>query len=525
MRRLAAITPLGLLAAAAWAGPFTASPPLQISGPSPLAGCTADDVPGQPGTNYPGSEVEPTVDVNPANSAHLVAGYQQDRWSNGGARGLVASVSFNSGVTWTQVLIPGITLCSGGTAANGGDFHRATDPWISFSPNGVVYFFSLSLDVVPPAGSPGGGGKNAMFVSRSSDGGLTWGAPVKLAEDLNPRFLNDKNTITADPADWHFVYAVWDRLQARVGAVIRPENVFGLGFKGPTIFSRTTDSGASWEPARVIYEPGANSQTIGNQIVVLPDGTLVNAFDEILGFRNSDGGAQFDLNFSLIRSTDKGATWTRGPAIRAAKMEPMAVLRPSSVVDPDSGAAVRTSDIIPEIAVDRSLSSPMHGNLYAVWQDARFSGFTYDDIAFVRSTDGGLTWSAPIKVNQTPSAVPPGNRQAFTPMVKVLPDGTIGVTYYDFRNNTSDPSTLWTDYFIVHCHPSSTVTCTRPADWTSETRLTTLSFDMRRAPTARGYFLGDYMGLAVQGSRFVPVFIQAGPAPGTSDAYATQVGP
>ncbi|HEV8315097.1 MAG TPA: hypothetical protein VGQ23_18690, partial [Burkholderiaceae bacterium] len=163
MQRYAAVAPLTLLAATAWAGPFTADPLVLISGPSPLAACTADNVAGQPGTNFLGSEVEPSVDINPTNPAHLVAGYQQDRWSNGGSRSLVASVSFNAGVNWSQVVIPGITLCAGGTAANGGDFHRATDPWVSFAPNGDVYFFSLSLDIEPPAGSPGGNGKNAMF--------------------------------------------------------------------------------------------------------------------------------------------------------------------------------------------------------------------------------------------------------------------------------------------------------------------------------------------------------------------------
>jgi hypothetical protein len=161
----------------------------------------------------PDSEVEPIVAVNPLNSLNIVGGWQQDRWSNGGSRGLVAGVSVNGGTSWTQVVIPKITLCSGGTAANDGDFKRATDPWVTFSPNGHVYFFSLSLDIEAPPGFPGGFGKNALFVSKSTNGGMTWGDPIKIAEDTNPRFLNDKNTITADPANSNFVYAVWDRLK------------------------------------------------------------------------------------------------------------------------------------------------------------------------------------------------------------------------------------------------------------------------------------------------------------------------
>jgi len=491
------------------AGSFNAGPLVQVTGASPFAGCTADDVAGQPGTNFLNSEVEPWVDVNPTNPKNIAGSVQQDRWSNGGARGLVAGVSFNGGLTWQTVVIPNITLCSGGSAANGGDFQRATDPWLSFSPNGHLYQFSLALDIEPPPGRVGGFGKNAMLVSKSTDGGLTWSDPITVIRDENPRFLNDKNSITADPTDSNFVYAVWDRLRLGVGDVINPELVPGnLAFKGAAMFSRTTDGGQTWEPARVIYDPGAIAQTLGNQIVVLPNGTLVDFFNEILGARNDEGPGPFNL--SLVRSTDKGATWTHGPAIRAAKMFPRALFVPGccGVYDPETGDPVRTQDLIPEVAVD-----PANGNLYAVWQDARFSNngdfsdpsLMIDEVAFSMSTDGGFTWSAPIKVNNTPTNIALGNRQAFIPSVDVAADGTIAVTYYDFRNNDGGAD-LKTDYFVVHCHP--TAGCTSPGNWGDEIRLTSTSFDMRQAPLARGFFVGDYEGLASDGNDFVAFFSQ-----------------
>ena len=92
--------------------------------------------------------------------------------------------------------------------------------------------------------------------------------------------------------------------------MINSENAIGFGFKGPAVFSRTTDGGLTWEPARIIYDPGATGQTIGNQIVVLPDGTLVNVFNEIVFFKNVRGEARFAFNLALIRSTDRGP---RGP--------------------------------------------------------------------------------------------------------------------------------------------------------------------------------------------------------------------
>jgi hypothetical protein len=517
-------TTLGVLTASA--SNFKAGNLQQVTGDSLFADCTADNVAGQPGTVTLNSEVEPWVDVNPTNPTNIVGSVQQDRWDNGGARGLIAGVSQDGGRTWQTVVIPKITLCSGGDATNGGDFQRATDPWLSFSPNGDLYQFSLSLDITTPPGREGGFGKNGLLVSKSTDGGLTWSDPITLIRDENPRFLNDKNSLTADPTDSSYVYAVWDRLQSPVGTVINPENVVGFGFKGPVYFSRTTDGGQSWEAARSIYDPAGNNQTIGNQIVVQPNGTVIDFFNEILNFKNSDKGSKFDFNLALIRSTDKGATWTHGQPIRAAKMFPRYLFVPGccGIYDPETDAPVRTQDLIPEVAVDAN-----NGNLYAVWQDARFSSggdfsnasLFVDEVAFSMSTDGGSTWSEPIKVNQTPTNIDLGNRQAFTPSVDVSADGTVAVTYYDFRKNDAGAD-LKTDYFVVHCHPSAG--CTSAGNWGDEIRLTKKSFDMRQAPVARGFFVGDYEGLASDGNDFVAFFsMPHGSDP--SSVFFRRVGP
>ena len=56
-------------------------------------------------------------------------------------------------------------------------------------------------------------------------------------------------------------------------------------------------------------------------------------------------------------------------------------------------------------------------------------------------------------------------------------------------------------------------------------RLTSTPFDMRKAPVARGFFVGDYAGLTVDATEFRPFFVQAGPATGTSEVFTTIVGP
>ena len=164
------------------------------------------------------------------------------------------------------------------------------------------------LDPDPPGG---GFGDNAMVYNRSTDGGLTWDPAVVLQADDDPRLLNDKNSMTADPNDADVVYAVWDRLRTANGEIASSErgreNIFGLGFKGPILFTRTTDGGDTWEPARELYDPAANNQTIGSQIVVRPQGTVINFFNEILNFRNSNHGPQFDFTLALLRSDDQGA--------------------------------------------------------------------------------------------------------------------------------------------------------------------------------------------------------------------------
>jgi len=150
-----------------------------------------------------------------------------------------------------------------------------------------------------------------------------------------------------------------------------------------------------------------------------------------------------------------------------------------------------------------------------VWQDSRFSGGSHDDIAFSRSTDGGNTWSDPVKVNQTTN-----DAAAFTAAVHVRTDGTVAVTYYDFRNDRNGDATLDTDHWMVHSHDGGRT-------WDpSEARLTPNSFDMRTAPFAVGYFVGDYEGLDNAENAFTPLFVIAnnGNASNPTDALFRTAG-
>ena len=76
------------------------------------------------------------------------------------------------------------------------------------------------------------------------------------------------------------------------------------------------------------------------------------------------------------------------------------------------------------------------GLTYAVAPGADAANAFYQYIQLVSSSNGGHTWSAPMRVNQTPQTSLPSS-QAFTPIVAVTPDGLVGILYSDLRNNTA----------------------------------------------------------------------------------------
>src|SRR5215469_14146153 len=113
------------------------------SGPSPYASCSNAD---QPGTNFLNAEVEPQVAVNPTNSQNIVGVFQQDRWSNGGAHGLVAGFSSDGGASWGETPLP-FSVCTPNAVLDpftGAPYNRASDPWVSIGPDGTAYTVSLS---------------------------------------------------------------------------------------------------------------------------------------------------------------------------------------------------------------------------------------------------------------------------------------------------------------------------------------------------------------------------------------------
>jgi hypothetical protein len=507
-RSLVAVGAVALVGSAvAVAGTFTATTPVKVPD-NPLASGCASLVAQQTAAgsvNYPDAEVEPDVAASPTDPSHLVASVQQDRWNDGGSNGLTNVYSTDGGATWhlasTQ---PAFSICEGATAGSAGFLNRATDPWVSISSDGkIAYSISDSFN----ANGPAFGGASSIIISRSTDGGVTWQAPVTAEFDASTTELNDKESVTADPSIAKTAYAVWDRLVSPSKNANPTAFNFSPAFRGPAMFSKTTDGGVTWSQGRIIFDPGQKNQTIGNQIVVPTAGpaagTLIDGFDLILTQGGKGNNQRASFNVAVIRSSDGGATWSPPVIVSNIDLTDVTI----------AGHDVRSSDTLPEFAVGPT------GTLYAVWQDGRFSATGNSKIAFSQSTDGGLTWSAPIRIDQSPADTP-----AFIPQVHVASDGTVGVTYYDLENATGAKPGL-TDAFIVHCH-AATANCTNAANWAAggETKLTTTgSFDMTTAPNAEGYFVGDYEGLTASGTTFDPFFVMAQPiaTTGLTDSFAS----
>ncbi len=473
---LAGFSIVALCALPAEAQDILLSPLVELSRPNAVGNCNTGF--NAFGTWPTDDGEEPFVAVNPTHPNNIVAA-----WIQGSFQDIISAVSLDGGQNWQQVPIP-LTICSGGS------FLGTGDPWLSFAPNGDLY-------AVAVAGSTAS--NRSIVVSKSGDGGLHWSPPVLVSDSTD--LVPDHPSLTADPTNASFVYAIWNRNDAKTRTTVK--------------FARTTDGGLTWEAPRPIVESDPQSFVQFSQVLVLPDGTLVDVYEI---YEQQPNKPITFTSLQVLRSTDRGQTWSA--PINAVIMTPL--YRPNGftlVVDPKTGQFVRDTTN-PYSAMDSR-----NGNIYAVWEDGRFSNFQYNDIAFSMSADGGLTWSTPIRVNQTPLNIPPLNRQSFLPIIGVAADGTISVTYYDFRFNNSNPG-LNTDYWLSQCHPSSTITASDQACWGNEVRLTNSSFNMEAVSSiAFGeFFVGDYFGLALAGDGFITAFTQVDNQNVTS-IFARRVGP
>lgn len=379
----------------------------------------------------------------------IIAAAQSGRVFDGGASGIAYSTSTDSGVTWTQGTLPGITTQTGGI------YDRVSDPSVAYDAAHGVWLIS-TIPITAAVTVP------AVFVSRSIDGGATFGNPITIA---NASTSYDKNWTVCDntvtsPYYGH-CYTQFD------------DHNDGNRLK----VSTSVDGGLTWGPAR---NTANNGTGLGGQPVVQPNGTV------IIPAANA-----FETAIIAWRSTDGGATWSSTVTVAA--------------VSDHAPAGSLRSGPLPTAEIDAA------GKVYVAWQDCRFrSGCKANDIVYSTSTNG-TTWTA---VTRVPIDAVTSSVDHFIPGLGVDPSTSgatakLGLTYYFYRNTAcgkvSNPCRLEVGYIQSNNGGSS---------WSAHTDVAG-PFNIALTPnTSQGRMVGDYISTSWVGGKAVSAFAVAQAASG-----------
>lgn len=377
MWRLGLVVALAVLATdpASAASPNVQTRQISLGSPfSASAQCSLNN----PGFS-PGFAQETSLAVNPLNSRNVVAAWIQD----GRATDTIMA-SRDGGRTFSRVLVPGLSACTGG------EFQVASDPGVEFAANGMAYFTAIVVN--NPAMVEGA--TTELVVSRSFDGGFSWELP-RVVQPPTGEFW-DLPRLTPDPYNPNRAYYVYD---------LR----FGPDFlHGYSAFSVTNDGGGTWSAPRKLYDPQTPNSWPGiSKIIVNRDGSLVNLTSIVAtDLENEDSDTPPPSTQVATRSTDGGRTW--GPPI---------------TIGTSTGRVIYDPVTMSPLSTYNTYASPAiapNGDLYMAFNEIG-ADTSHSQIDVARSTNGGRAWST--------SAV--GVRgMAGLPTVGVAGDGTVGLTYY-----------------------------------------------------------------------------------------------
>ena len=427
--------------------PFgVSSPAFEISSNVPMG---SDPPPLPPARR---AQAEPFIARSYSDPSLIVATFQEGRFEDGGAVTCGYAVSNDAGLTWSRALIPHLVA-----SIDGGSFIRASDPVAAIDLKNNVYLSVLAIRGLTPTLQA------AVVLSRSPDGGKTFGEPLTVFSESRTGFYPDKNWLTintfAATPDVNRVVATF--------TYFTPTN--------NVIYSTLSDDqGESWSTPQAISP--ANCQ--GSQPVFLPDGSLVVVYWNI-------GNGWIEL----ARSPDGGQTF--GARSRVAPV--------TTTSDP----VARDSVLLPAATTDRE-----NGVIYVTYKAL----VGWPRVMFTKSIDQGATWTPPIPISDNPSG-----HSVFAPAIAVSPDGQhVTVAFYDNRNDTGQGTMV--DFYLAQSFDGG-------ATWGANLRLTEVSSDLLLAPlTPQGRMVGDYFGI-VPALRFdipaVAVWIDT--RSGSPDPYGVRI--
>jgi len=317
-----------------------------------------------------GQPSEPSIVIDPKNPLHIMAGSILNRYY----------YSMDGGHTWP----PG----------------RLTSPWgvwgdpvLAVDTNGRYYYFHL-------ANPPGTPFADRIICQRADSVNAAWNQRTYFGQD--PVKLQDKIWGTIDQAT-NRIYAMWTQFDWYGN----PDPAFKSNIR----FSRSTDGAQTWsDPVCINETPGGcmdDSYTVEGPVPAIgPNGEIYAIWAGPLGLmmdKSTDGGITWRDHDIFVAGIPGGWTYTI-PGINRC-----------------NGLPVTKCDLS---------NSPHHGTIYVNWSDQR-NGTDDTDIWLVKSTDGGLSWSQPARVNDDQ----PGRHQFMTWMDVDQVTGYLWFVWYDRRNH------------------------------------------------------------------------------------------
>jgi hypothetical protein len=386
---------------------------------------------------------ETTVSISPANPSIVAAGgndYRMvpvtaDVWFG-------VYVSSDGGGSWFNTMVPGFPsdTSPAGTASPLLNLDASGDPVVRFDAAGNLYAAGIAFnrnfdqpdkqdnvvyvaryDYTPgsPAGtstpSSAGNPPNFTYAQTTLVGRGAVGFAVPHQKfGFAGRFVDkewmeiDTNSQSASPCAGS-IYVAWTDFR-------------GVGGASPIRFSRSTDGGKTFSPAKPISTggQGGTRSNEGADIAVAPNGTIYVAY-------HSSGQGVDASGIGIVRSTNCGKSWS----------QPVLVNAITSGQAP--GVAFRTPTFA-FVSTDTTNSNVV----YVAYQDLGADG-DYD-VFVQRSVNGGATWGPAVQVHDDPG----GKHQIF-PTIDVS-NGALHVGWYDFRNSlTAANEALDVYYACTNC--------------------------------------------------------------------------
>ncbi|MCX6161456.1 MAG: sialidase family protein, partial [Ignavibacteriae bacterium] len=291
----------------------------------------------------------------------------------------------------------GLTWFGSDTTAAAPLLNHGGDPAPAIGLNGYLYQSYLGYTT------------SGMFATYSSNMGATWANTstiVSGSQDKNHTFVND---VAASPYAGR-VYVTWSLFTA----------------SSPNcVVSYSSNNGTSWSGVISVNTPPASHYAQGVNGAVMPNG------DAVICWQSPTSGTPYTGDYiGFSKSTNGGVTWTTNNNIYDCNG-----IRGNL----SAKGGIRVNDF-PWMGIDRT-GGARDGWIYIATAEKSLAPAGSDpDIILHKSTDGGTTWSAGVRVNQ--DALNNGKTQ-YMPALRVDEFGGVNVVYYDDRNLAANAAEVW----------------------------------------------------------------------------------